>query len=53
MYFEFFVITKRLTNTYKFELMKCENNNGRTKLGGEGFTKSHAESLYSLIYAIA
>jgi hypothetical protein len=51
MYCNFFAITKRLTNTYKFELVKWENNNGRTKSGGEGFTKSHAESLYSLIYA--
>jgi hypothetical protein len=32
--------------------MKWENNNGWTKLGREGFTKSHAESLYSLIYAL-
>jgi hypothetical protein len=32
--------------------MKCENNIGRTKLDGEGFTKSHAESSYSLIYVI-
>jgi hypothetical protein len=32
--------------------MKWKNNNGRTKLGGEGFTKSHAESFYSLIYDI-
>ncbi len=47
----FFAITKRLTNTCKFELVKCENKNGRTKLDGEGFTKSHTESLYSLIYA--
>ncbi len=32
--------------------MKCgKNNNRQTKSGGEGFTKSHAESLYSLMYA--
>jgi hypothetical protein len=45
-------ITMHLTNTCKFELIKRENNNGRTKLGGAGFTKSHAESLYSLIYGL-
>ncbi len=49
---DFFVNTKRHTNTYKFELMKWQKNNGRTKLGREGFTKSHAESIYSLIYGL-
>ncbi len=38
MYCDFFAVTKRLTNTCKFELMKSENNNGRTKLDGEAFT---------------
>jgi hypothetical protein len=30
--------------------MKWKNNNERTKFGGEGFTKSHSESIYYLIY---
>jgi hypothetical protein len=53
MYCDFFAITKRLTSTCKFELVKWENNNGRTKLGGEAFTKSHAESLLYIIYVFA
>ncbi len=40
-------VTIHLTNTCKFKLVKITV---ALKLGGECFTKSHAESIYFLIY---